>query len=136
MKNKKEGINLTHKQFDFDIIKAHIQAILNAKNYNDIYFHLTINNALEQIKVVFWKEYIGKHQQKEIDFYVPKTWKDHFKKTYRNNRLMKLWLKKHPIKTKRLRFKINKIHIFPEVEVPHDNKFQKHFNYLEVMRDE
>lgn len=124
------------KQFDFDIISRHIQTIMSKRDCNDVIFDLRVNDCLEQLKIFFWKNYIGKRQTKTIEFFVPETWKDHFKKTYRKNKLMKWWILRHPIKNKKLSFKIDKITIFPEVEVPKKPEFINHFCYLEAIVDD
>ena len=124
--------NTTYKQFDFDIIKLHIEGIINKRDYTDITFEIFINNLLEQLRVICWKDWVGKRQQKTITFYEPKTWKDHFKNTYRHNRLMKWWIKKHPIQAKTIKFTLNKTHIFPKVEVPESPEFQETYHYLEA----
>ena len=112
-----------------------IQKIINKRDCTEVMVRFIVDDALDQLRIVFWKDYIGKQQRKEISFYIPKTWKDHFKKTYRNNRIMEWRIKKHPIKTKKLRFKLKKIHIFPDIAVPQDNKFQERVSYLEVVKE-
>lgn len=128
--------NIHYKEFNFDVIRAHIQMVMNKRDCNDVLFNLQINDSLEQLKIHFWKEYVGATQEKRIEFFVPKTWKDHFKKTHRHKKWMKWWILRHPIKNKKLSFKINKITIFPEVEVPKKPEFINHFNYLEVIHDD
>lgn len=129
--NEKETV--TYKQHEFDIITQHIEAIMNERGDNDVLFRLRVNNALNELRVVFWKQYVGKRQSEVIEFYVPKTWKDYVKKAHRNNRLVKWWIKKHPIQTKKLSFKLEKIHIFPKIEVPHGIKFAEKIVFLEVI---
>ena len=98
--------NIIFRHFDFDIIRDHVDMIMNRRDCTDVLFNLAVNNTLEQFKIKFWKRYIGKKQEKVIEFFVPKTWKDHFKKTYRKNKLMKWWIFRHPIRNKKLSFKI------------------------------
>lgn len=124
-----EKPNLIGKQFDFDIIR--LQMIMSERDCNDVLFRLQVNNSLEQLKIYFFKNYVGKQQRKKIDFYIPKTWKDYFKNAYRYKKWMKLWLKKHPIEIKKLSFNLDKVTVFPNVEVPKQSEFKTHFTYLE-----
>lgn len=126
-----EKPNLIAEQFDFDIITNHIQMIMNKRDCNDILFRLQVNDNLEQLKIIFFKNYVGKKQTKTIEFYIPKTWKDYFKNAYRYKKWMKWWIKKHPIETKKLIFNFDKITVFPNVEVPNKPEFIEHFTYLE-----
>ena len=122
--------------YDLDIITTHVRKIIEKRGCNDVFFNLMVNDALTQLEMVFWKEYIGKQQLKKIFVYTPETWIQHFKETHCQNRLMSWWLKKHPIKMKETTYKISKIHIFPEVKVPKKREFKTKIVYKEVFTDD
>ena len=132
--NKKKKVNII--TYDLDVITTHVRKIIEKRGCNDVFFNLMVNDTLTQLEMVFWKEYIGKHQKEKISFYIPLTWKDFFKKKHKDKRWMSWWIKKHPIKTKKLSFDISKIHIFPEVKVPRKREFKKKMIYLEVFTDD
>ena len=128
--------NIEYKQFDFDIVKSAMQVIINKRDFNEVNFELLITHVVDELKLICWKDWVGKRQQKTITFYEPKTWKDHFKNTYRHNRLMKWWIKRHPIQAKAIKFTLNKIHVFPEVKVPDKPEFMETYSYLETSNDD
>jgi hypothetical protein len=133
----KEKQNVNIVQCDLDVIRAHIQNIMNKRDCTDVLFNLRVNDVLTQLDVNFWKEYAGKHHQSEFDFFVPETWVQHFKKRHRNNKLMAWWIKKHPIRTKKLRFHLSRIIVFPDVKVPKKREFENKLIFFEAnVKDE
>ena len=127
---------VVEKAFDFDIITSHLKQIFTKRDFNPEAFRYQINIALDQLTIDFWKRDIGKLQEKTIKFYVPNTWKDHFKRKHRNKRWMRWYLKKHPVILKEIKFKLNKTTVFPEVKVPETIKeYNEHLTFYEAIRD-
>jgi len=119
--------------FDFDIITSPLRLIFTKRDFSLEGFRYQINIALDQLTIDFWKRNIGKLQEKTIKFYVPNTWKDHFKRKHRYKRWMKWYLKKHPVELKEIKFKLNKTTVFPKVKVPESlEKFNHNLIYYEA----
>lgn len=129
----KKFLNVEKKEFDFDLITSHLKQIFTKRDFSLKAFRYQINIALDQFTIDFCKGNIGKLQEKNIKFYVPNTWKDHFKKKHKYKRWMKWYIKKHPVVLKEIKFKLTKTTVFPEVEVPESVKeFLNHFTFFEA----
>ncbi len=131
----RKEVSISKEVFDFDIITSRLRQIFAKRDFNPDAFHYQINIALDQLTIDFWKRTIGKLQQKTIKFYVPNTWKDHFKKKHRNKRWMRWYLKKHPVILKEIKFKLNKTTVFPKVKVPKMiHEYNDHLTYYEAIK--
>lgn len=124
MSNKK--IFMEKKQFDFEVITAHIQQIYNKRDFNLKNFSFHVSDAIQQFKIHFVRRYVGK-EEIFTKTYVPRTWKDHFKKKHRWKWWMRWWIKRKPIK----HLRIKRITIFPEVEIPDLPEFKTKITYVE-----
>lgn len=125
MSNEKRFVK--KKQLDFDIITNHIQQIYNKKDFNIKNFSFHINDAINQLNVHFIRKNVGK-EEIFTKTYVPRTWKDHFKKKYRTKWWMRWWIKRRPIQ----HLQIKRITIFPEVEIPNLPEFKQKITYVEA----
>lgn len=120
--------NVTYNQLNFDILTSQIQKIFSKRDFNITNFNSEIRDDLHQLSVYIWKKELG---VKELfsNTYIPKTWKDHFKKKHRFKFWMRWWIKRKPIQHLRIR----RITIFPDVKIPPEMQWKNKIFYFEVV---
>lgn len=126
--NPKE--NLIIEQFDFDILTSAIKTVLSKKDFNINNFEYSIGHSLHELEIFMWRKDTGKTEIFDRT-YIPKTWKDHFKKKYRTKWWLRWWIKRKPIN----HLKIKRITIFPDVRTPNMKEFHHKYTLEEIVEE-
>lgn len=118
---------------NLDILRVEIQRYISNESLKwGLVNHIELSEILrleQGFKLIFTQKYLSLAKNGELTFQIPKTWKDHFKKTHRDKWWMRRWLKNHPIKFKTLKFDAKKIVVFPDAIVPDMPEFTNHVIY-------
>ena len=122
--------NLIVEQFDFDILTASIKMIFSKNDFNINNFGYSITKGLHELEVNMWRRDLGKTEIFDKT-YVPKTWKDHFKKKHRYKWWMRWWVKRKPIR----HLKIERITVFPDVKTPNMKEFHDKYTWTEAVEE-
>lgn len=133
IEQQRKNMNVLFERLIFETITTALTTIFNKKDIegNPNLVKFQINESLEQFRVDFWKHTIAKQEDFNIT-YIPKTWKDHFKRHFRTRWWMKLWIRRKPIQYLPLR----RITIFPEVKVPDsDEHFKEKVIYYQEIKE-
>lgn len=118
------------KQLNFVILTSVLKEVFSKADFTIKNITYEIKDALHKIHVYMWKKEIGKIEL----FYkthIPKTWKDHFKHKFRARRWLRWWIRRKPIQY----FPIERITIFPDVEVPKGQGFETKMTYLKIVEN-
>ena len=119
------------EELGFDIITSCAKIIFSKRDIKDIkLIEIPIDNAIEQLGIGLIKQQLAKWEEFKVT-YVPKTWKDHFKKKNRYKWWMRWWVKRKPIQ----HLSIKKITIFPDVKVPPTEDFKTTITFLGAIEE-
>lgn len=119
------------KSSTFKTATISIKNIFSKRDFNIPNFNYMISESLHELEVSMWKLVLKKERTFDKT-YLPRTWKDHFKKRYRYKWWMRWWIKRKPIK----HLKIKRITVFPDVQIPKINGFKNNYSFYEAKRDE
>ena len=118
------------RSLEFKTATQLINNIFSKMDFNILNFNHAITESFHQLRVSMWKVALEKKEFFE-DSYIPKTWKDHFKRKYRTKRWLRWWVRRKPIKY----FKIERVTIFPDVQLP-DDRFRDQYVFYGGRVDE
>ena len=110
-----------------EILTFRIRGFISREDFPDCEIDISVDYFLNALVVNLKKTVLGETQIKKVFVKsVPKTWKDHFKEKYQDNKIMKLWIKKKPIEYETIECSIVRADIFPDYKIPDSLKGQKH----------
>lgn len=104
-------------------LRKHIQIEIKKQELEkglDIPIHVYegISRSIENLLLHLVGDIPTYEQTGNLLIVLPKTWKDHFKIRYKDNWLIKRWIKKHPIQFEDHEYNVQKLIVFPKFKVP------------------